>query len=104
MTLFEHTSRRLWTPKTSNMTRHFRKLGLALLLAAALWLLVSMLGVSSSLIARLETGMPMAYIGWAVLIVYVILLAIPFVPSAGGQPRCAPVFRATTPAVTTERG
>lgn len=104
MTLFEHTSRRLWTPKTSNMTRHFRKLGLALLLAAALWLLVSMLGVSSSLIARLETGMPMAYIGWAVLIVYVILLAIPFVPSAEiglavmltlGSSMAIPVYAAT---------
>lgn len=104
MTNFEHTARSRWTQKASNMTRHYRKLGLALLIAAALWLLFNMLGLSSALVARLEMGIPMAYIGWAVLIVYVVFLAIPFVPSAEiglavmltlGSSMAIPVYAAT---------
>ncbi|WP_299627780.1 hypothetical protein [uncultured Tateyamaria sp.] len=96
--------RTVWTGKASIMTRHCRKIGLALLIAAALWFLLSTIGMSSALVARLETGLPVAYVGWAVLLVYVILLAIPFVPSAEigvavmlalGSSMAIPVYAAT---------
>lgn len=69
--------------KFANMARHHRKIGLAILVGGlAFWLLLATSGLSLTLTAQLQTGMPTTAMFVAILLVYAVLLAIPFVPSA----------------------
>lgn len=89
----------------SKAMRHRCKIGMVLLVGGlAVWVLSGALGISSILVARSETGVLPASMGWAMLLAYVGLLAIPFAPSAEiglavmvtfGASMALPVYAAT---------
>ncbi|MDX8346963.1 hypothetical protein SLH49_03095 [Cognatiyoonia sp. IB215446] len=69
--------------KFANVVRHYRKIGLAILVGVLTsLLLLGTSGLSSTLTTHLQTGMPSIAMGVAILLVYIVLLAVPFVPSA----------------------
>ncbi|WP_239322009.1 hypothetical protein [Epibacterium sp. Ofav1-8] len=57
-------------------------IGLAFLVGGAVCLLLRWLELPSTVMAEFKTGTPSASITWILLLGYVLLLAIPFVPSA----------------------
>lgn len=86
MICFETAAFNVWAGKASKVMRHSGriggKIGLLALIGAAAWCLFNALGLSTAIVAELEAGTSARYAGWVFLLVYVILLAIPFVPSA----------------------
>lgn len=104
MTYFERAKRTVWNSKALNVMRHYRKVGWAVLIGVAAWVSLNMLGLSSTPIAELDAGTSSFAMVWVILMIYVLLLAIPFVPSAEiglalmlalGASMAVPVYAAT---------
>jgi hypothetical protein len=104
MIYFDFAARTVWSNKASNIVGHYRKIGLAVLIGAAVWISFNTLGLPSTLAAELDAGMSSFTIVWVILMVYVLLLAMPFVPSAEiglalmlalGSSMAVPVYVAT---------
>ncbi|SFS13819.1 hypothetical protein [Yoonia litorea] len=86
-----------------------RLIGLALIVGVAGWLAVRMSAFPATLLAELQIGMPSFSLAWIILLLYVVLLAIPFVPSAEiglavmlalGSSMAVPVYAATVLGLT----
>lgn len=104
MTCLDPAARIAQTDKAALMMRRFRMIGLAILFAASVLLLARWLDLPSTVMAELDVEMPSAAMTWVLLLGYVLLLAIPFVPSAEiglavmlvmGSSMALPVYAAT---------
>lgn len=101
--------RSVWIGKPKLVLHCARLIGVALLVGVLGWLLVRALGLPATLLAERELGMPPLAMAWIILLLYVVLLAVPFMPSAEiglavmlafGSSMAVPVYAATVLGLT----
>ncbi len=104
MTCLDPAARTAQTDKEALVMRRFRMIGLAILVAASVLLLARWLERPATAMAELEVEMLSPAMTWIILLIYVLLLAIPFLPSAEiglavmlvvGSAMALPVYAAT---------
>ncbi len=105
MTRLEPAMRSVGIGKAKLVLRCARPIGLALMVGVVVWAL----GLPATLLAELEIGMQSLSMVWIILLLYVVLLAVPFVPSAEiglavmlalGSSMAVPVYAATVLGLT----
>lgn len=83
MSGLEPAAHNTWTVTIARAMRGRRKIFVVLLVSGLVaWLLLGSSGLTSTVLTELENDMLSTSVAWAVLLIYVLLLAIPFLPSA----------------------